>query len=535
MFGAAAESAAAAQLYAVTATIPLSGVPNGVAVDSTIDTAYVIDPESDKVSVIDGASNTVTGTIAANGDPLGVAVDPTTDTAYVTNGDSGTVSVIDGAGNTVTATIAVGSSPNGVAVDPTTDTAYVTDLGSNTVSVIDGASNTVTATIPLGGGPYAVAVDPTADTAYVTDADSNTVSVIDGASNTVTATIPVGGYPDAVDVDPTTHTAYVANGTSHNVSVITPTPWPVVVTGSQTYGSLSSSFTTSTPPPSGESFSGTLTCKSVNDGTAIGPTLAAGGTYTIDGSSCSGLSLPDRNVTYTRSTFTVNQAPLTVNPPSASAQHGNVPTTFTPTYTGLVNGQSAPSTPATCTTTATDTSPPASYPITCSDAKDSNYDISYGPPGTLTINHVTTSVITVPPTATVLTLGNQKITLVTPSACTTAKGRLAVSIESTTIADSKARSAKFSRVAFYIDGGIKHVRKESVRTRAGKKKIVVTTYTPNATRGRVPVAIAFSLARLKAGSHTLNVVLSYTESIRKDDHQTKLTLTKTLKVKFKVC
>ena len=90
-------------------------------------------------------------------------------------------------------------------------------------------------------------------------------------------------------------------------------------------------------------------------------------------------------VVYSGGTFTVNKAPLTVNAPSASVHEGSVPSSFTPTYTGLANGQTAPATPATCTSTATNSSPAGVYPITCSGASDSNYAITYGPPGTLTV------------------------------------------------------------------------------------------------------------------------------------------------------
>lgn len=56
--------------------------------------------------------------------------------------------------------------------------------------------------------------------------------------------------------------------------------------------------------------------------------------------------------------------PVTVNAPSASVDYGDVPTNFTPTYTGFVTGDTASSltTPATCTSTATDTSPLGNIP-----------------------------------------------------------------------------------------------------------------------------------------------------------------------------
>ncbi|HWF56642.1 MAG TPA: MBG domain-containing protein [Solirubrobacteraceae bacterium] len=91
-------------------------------------------------------------------------------------------------------------------------------------------------------------------------------------------------------------------------------------------------------------------------------------------------------------------APLTVNAPSASASYGAVPATFTPTYTGFLPGDSPASlTPAaTCTSNATDTSPPGTYQITCSGAMDPNYTIGYGPAGTLTITQAATKLVAAP-------------------------------------------------------------------------------------------------------------------------------------------
>ncbi|MSQ02454.1 MAG: YncE family protein, partial [Myxococcales bacterium] len=65
-----------------------------------------------------------------------VAVSPDGTTAYTANNDSNSVSVINTATNTVTATIAVGSKPEAAAVSPDGSTAYITNAGSNSVSVI---------------------------------------------------------------------------------------------------------------------------------------------------------------------------------------------------------------------------------------------------------------------------------------------------------------------------------------------------------------------------------------------------------------
>jgi YVTN family beta-propeller protein len=80
--------------------------------------------------------------------------------AYVTNLNSNSVSVIDTASNTVVATVGVGSVPYWVAITPDGTRAYVTNFGSNFVSVIDTASNTVVATVGVGSEPFGVAITP---------------------------------------------------------------------------------------------------------------------------------------------------------------------------------------------------------------------------------------------------------------------------------------------------------------------------------------------------------------------------------------
>ena len=203
-------------------TIPVGTSPVAVAVTPDGRHGYVTNYNSNDVSVIDTASNTVTATIPVGDHPQAAAVTPDGHHAYVTNSVSNNVSVIDTATNTVTATIPVGPNPGEVAVAPDGRHVYIPNYGSDSVSVIDTASNTVTPTIPVGTGPWEVAVTPDGRHAYVTNYGSNSVSVIDTASNTVTATIPVGlgAAPEGVAVAPDGRHAYVANNNSNSVSVI---------------------------------------------------------------------------------------------------------------------------------------------------------------------------------------------------------------------------------------------------------------------------------------------------------------------------
>src|SRR5215831_313246 len=87
--------------------------------------------------------------------------------AYVTNINSNTVSVIATATNTVVATVPVGTNPFGVAITPDGTHAYVTNGSSDTVSVIATATNTVVATVSVGSLPVGVAITPDGTHAYV--------------------------------------------------------------------------------------------------------------------------------------------------------------------------------------------------------------------------------------------------------------------------------------------------------------------------------------------------------------------------------
>jgi hypothetical protein len=101
----------------------------------------------------------------------------------------------------------------------------------------------------------------------------------------------------------------------------------------------------------------------------------------------------DYTNTSATTTITVNPATLTVTAPSATIVYGTpVPSSFTPTYTGFVNGDTTASltTKATCTTPATNISPPGSYPVTCSGAVDPNYTFA-NVAGTVTITKAPTT------------------------------------------------------------------------------------------------------------------------------------------------
>jgi YVTN family beta-propeller protein len=179
-------------------TINLPTRPTALAVNTTTNKIYVatnecptcIDPVSNNIIVIDGATNQVVTTItdANAADPSSVAVNPISDTIYVTNGQSNNLTVIDGASDSVSATLPAGLSPSSVAVDPQTNFIYIANAGNydfnqhGSVTIIDGSTNAAT-TLTDSNMPYPFrdAVNTTTNKVYVASILSNNVTIIDGA------------------------------------------------------------------------------------------------------------------------------------------------------------------------------------------------------------------------------------------------------------------------------------------------------------------------------------------------------------------
>jgi hypothetical protein len=91
-------------------------------------------------------------------------------------------------------------------------------------------------------------------------------------------------------------------------------------------------------------------------------------------------------LTYVGADLTITKATLTVTADNKSKQYSDPIPPFTVTYSGFVNGEDETvlGGALSCTTTATATSAPGTYPITCSGQTSSNYTITYRA-GTLTV------------------------------------------------------------------------------------------------------------------------------------------------------
>ena len=172
------------------------------------------------VSVIDTAANEVIDTVPTDGSGLGLAVTPDGAYVYLATSSANVVSVIDTATNTVAVAIEVGETPSAIAITPDGEFVYVTNQESDTISQIEIASNTVVATQDVGQAPGSIAITPDGAFAYVTNQLSNDVSVIETGTNAVVATIPVGDTPIDLAITPDGKLVYVTSIFSESVSVI---------------------------------------------------------------------------------------------------------------------------------------------------------------------------------------------------------------------------------------------------------------------------------------------------------------------------
>ncbi len=116
--------------------------------------------------VIGVAANGRVTTIPVGDGPNDLALSPDGATLYVVNGNSDTVSVVATASDTVTATIPLarpgdrytGANANGLALSPDGTRLYVTLGGENALAVVDLATRRVLGRIPTGWYPTGVAV-----------------------------------------------------------------------------------------------------------------------------------------------------------------------------------------------------------------------------------------------------------------------------------------------------------------------------------------------------------------------------------------
>ncbi len=197
--------------------------PAGIAVTPDGKRIYVAENLSNKIAVVDSATEKVITKIAVGEYPYDCLISNDGKLAYVSNWGSRSVSVIETAINEVIGNIQVGDHPNDLELTRDGKILYVANANSNSVSVIDipqgreieAVSTALHPKSPIGSTPNALALSPDEKTLYIANADNNNVAVVDVSrrgESEVDGFIPTGWYPTSVRVSPDGKRLFVANG-----------------------------------------------------------------------------------------------------------------------------------------------------------------------------------------------------------------------------------------------------------------------------------------------------------------------------------
>ncbi len=145
-------------------------------------TLLVVNPDSNSLTLVDTASQSVIAEIPVGVDPRTVAVaSPMGETgglAYVANRGSDTVSVIDLSARSVITEVSVGNRPYGVVVSPDGGRIYVAEQGSDHLRILEADSLETVSALVVADRPSGLAIDEDGSTLYLTHLLTNTITLI---------------------------------------------------------------------------------------------------------------------------------------------------------------------------------------------------------------------------------------------------------------------------------------------------------------------------------------------------------------------
>jgi serine/threonine-protein kinase len=196
--------------------ITVGGTPSYVQVAPNGQCAYVANPFTHVITVLNTATDQVSGVIKIpQGPPQFVSFSPDSRTAYVSVYTTGKnlvhlVVFIDTATKKVTATVSVDNhtpgpsttSPDGRYLYVPNHNMSMTGSNVNIMDVIDTTTKKLTSTIAVPPNPHWVVFAKSGLVYYVTDHMSTTVTVLNAANNQKVTDIQVGETPHSIAISP---------------------------------------------------------------------------------------------------------------------------------------------------------------------------------------------------------------------------------------------------------------------------------------------------------------------------------------------
>jgi len=178
---------------------------------------YYSDWSRNLVGVIDPGTGRMIKKIAVGKSPAGIATNACESQVWVLNRESNSISVIDTHHFGVIKNITVGRAPFALAMDE--QFAYVANSQGNTLSIVDLANLAEIKRIKVGRMPYGVAVDRKQHKVYVSNQLENTVSVLDTKTHKLIHVLKTGEYPENIAVDEENQHLFVLNWFDGSLSI----------------------------------------------------------------------------------------------------------------------------------------------------------------------------------------------------------------------------------------------------------------------------------------------------------------------------
>jgi YVTN family beta-propeller protein len=198
----------------VAGTLAVGGSPNYIQVAPNGQFAYITNPGTRTVTVLNTATDKVSGTISIpQGPPQAVSFSPDGRTAYVSVYGSHTAAqivFIDTATEKVTAAVPVNNhepgpsetSPDGLSLYVPNHNMAQGGAGDNVLDVINLATKKVIDSIQVKANPHWAVADNKNGLLYVSNHMSALVTVLDAKTNQIITTIPTGETPHSEALSP---------------------------------------------------------------------------------------------------------------------------------------------------------------------------------------------------------------------------------------------------------------------------------------------------------------------------------------------
>lgn len=183
-------------------TVDVGKGPIDLLFNSPVKKLYVLNYNSNELSVIDAGKENLLNTIPLEGMPGAITLNSKENKIYIAGLANNEVIIIDGNTDEVLERIKVGLRPSKLLYDEKFNRIYVANSASNDLTVIDGTTNQIIKTLKLNNPLANLVSDPEKNRIYGTNPNENAITVIDSENlEIISPDIRVAGNPLGIIFD----------------------------------------------------------------------------------------------------------------------------------------------------------------------------------------------------------------------------------------------------------------------------------------------------------------------------------------------